>query len=70
MSVAFLGAPTEGVHAATVVVNRTLRDPLIQRARTWVSAGKCFRELPLTMMDGGLLVEGVADLVSTKKPHG
>lgn len=58
-----LGAPTEEVNAATIVVNRALRDPLMQRARASASAGKCFRELPLTLMDDELLVEGVADLV-------
>lgn len=59
-----IGAPSEEVRAAAVAVNGALRHPLMQRARVSAGAGKCFRELPLTLrMDDGLLVEGVADLV-------
>ncbi|HLY39626.1 MAG TPA: PD-(D/E)XK nuclease family protein [Terracidiphilus sp.] len=58
-----LGAPSEEVNAAILVVNRALREPLIQRARNSDKAGQCFRELPLTLTENGLLIEGVADLV-------
>jgi ATP-dependent helicase/nuclease subunit A len=59
-----LGAPGEEVRAATRAVDSALRNPLLQRARMAADAGKCFRELPLTLkMDDRLLVEGVADLV-------
>jgi ATP-dependent exoDNAse (exonuclease V) beta subunit len=59
-----IGAPSEEVRAAAVAVNGALRHPLMHRARVSAGAGKCFRELPLTLrMDDGLLVEGVADLV-------
>ena len=58
-----IGAPTEEVDAATIVVNRALLHPLMQRARRSAEAGQCLRELPLTLTENGLLIEGVADLV-------
>jgi ATP-dependent exoDNAse (exonuclease V) beta subunit len=39
-----------------------LRHPLVEAARAAERDGRCHRELPLTMLDGDLLLEGVADL--------
>jgi ATP-dependent exoDNAse (exonuclease V) beta subunit len=58
-----LGAPGEEVHAATDAVVRALAHPLLVRARAAARAGRCRREVPVTLrQDDGVLVEGVADL--------
>jgi ATP-dependent exoDNAse (exonuclease V) beta subunit len=55
-----LGAPSGEAEAAIEIVIRTLKHPLLQRAR---SAATCYREFPLAMsVDSGRLVEGVLDL--------
>ena len=57
-----VGAAVEEVAAAVSVVDAVLRHPLVEAARAAERAGRCHRELPLTMLDGDLLLEGVADL--------
>jgi ATP-dependent exoDNAse (exonuclease V) beta subunit len=57
-----VGATPEEVVAATAVVAVVLNHPLVAAARTAEREGRCHRELPLTMLDGDLLLEGVADL--------
>jgi ATP-dependent exoDNAse (exonuclease V) beta subunit len=57
-----VGAEVEEVAAAVSVVDGVLRHPLVEAARVAERAGVCHRELPLTMLDGDLLLEGVADL--------
>jgi ATP-dependent exoDNAse (exonuclease V) beta subunit len=57
-----VGAVAEEVAAAVSVVDAVLRHPLVEAARTAERGGRCHRELPLTMLDGDLLLEGVADL--------
>jgi ATP-dependent helicase/nuclease subunit A len=57
-----VGAAPEEVAAALSVVDAVLRHPLVEAARGAERAGRCHRELPVTMLDGDLLLEGVADL--------
>ncbi|HEV8392805.1 MAG TPA: 3'-5' exonuclease, partial [Vicinamibacterales bacterium] len=57
-----VGAEASEVAAAVAVVGAVLRHPLVEAARTAEREGRCYRELPLTMLDGDLLLEGVADL--------
>jgi ATP-dependent exoDNAse (exonuclease V) beta subunit len=57
-----VGATPDEVAAAVSVVASVLRHPLVEAARTAEGAGRCHRELPVTMLDGDLLLEGVADL--------
>ena len=57
-----VGAVPEEVAAAVAVVSAVLRHPIVEAARTAEREGRCHRELPLTMLDGDLLLEGVADL--------
>jgi ATP-dependent exoDNAse (exonuclease V) beta subunit len=57
-----VGATAEEVVAAASVVAGVLSHPLGEAARAAERQGRCHRELPLTMLDGDLLLEGVADL--------
>jgi len=57
------GATDDEVAAAGQVVARTLSHPLLERARAAARLGHCRRETPVTVLVGGLLVEGVPDLV-------
>jgi len=57
-----VGADAAEVAAAVTVVEGVLRHPLVDAARAAERDGRCQRELPLTMLDGDLLLEGVADL--------
>jgi ATP-dependent exoDNAse (exonuclease V) beta subunit len=58
-----LGAPDEERTTATTVVCATLRHPILEAARDAARSGRCHRELPMTNLIDGTLVEGVADLV-------
>jgi ATP-dependent exoDNAse (exonuclease V) beta subunit len=57
-----VGATPEEVAAAGEVVSAVLSHPLVESARDAARHGQCHRELPVTMLDGDLLLEGVADL--------
>jgi len=57
-----VGATAEEVAAAVTVVGAVLDHPLVHAAREAERGGLCHRELPVTMLDGDLLLEGVADL--------
>ena len=57
-----VGATPEEVSAAGAIVEAVLAHPLVEAARDAERAGRCHRELPVTMLDGDLLLEGVADL--------
>ena len=57
-----VGAEPEEIASAVTVVGAVLRHPLAAAARAADGAGQCHRELPVTMLDGDLLLEGVADL--------
>jgi hypothetical protein len=57
-----VGAVQDEVAAAVSVVGAVLRHPLVEAARAAERDGRCHRELPVTMLDGDLLLEGVADL--------
>ena len=57
-----VGAEPGEVAAAVAVVEGVLRHSLLDAARSAERDGRCHRELPLTMLDGDLLLEGVADL--------
>jgi ATP-dependent helicase/nuclease subunit A len=57
-----VGATADEVSVATAVVAAVLEHPLIEAARQAERDGRCHRELPVTMHDGDLLLEGVADL--------
>jgi ATP-dependent exoDNAse (exonuclease V) beta subunit len=53
----------EEVYAAVEVVVSVLRDPLFDRIREADRAGRCDRELPITLKaDDGVLIEGTIDL--------
>ena len=57
-----VGADAGEMASAVIVVGAVLRHPLVEAARAADAAGQCHRELPVTMLDGDLLLEGVADL--------
>ncbi|HXG87341.1 MAG TPA: UvrD-helicase domain-containing protein [Vicinamibacterales bacterium] len=58
-----LGAPDDERDAAAAVVERTLRHPVIERARAAVAAGRsCRREAPISIMRDGTLIDGQLDL--------
>jgi len=57
-----VGATVAEQSAASAVLGVVLAHPLIEAARHAERQGRCHRELPVTMMDGDLLLEGVADL--------
>jgi ATP-dependent exoDNAse (exonuclease V) beta subunit len=57
-----VGATPEEVDAAAAAVGAVLAHPLAQQARSAEQRLLCHRELPVTMLDGDLLLEGVADL--------
>jgi ATP-dependent exoDNAse (exonuclease V) beta subunit len=57
-----VGATPEEVSAASAAVAAVLQHPLAEAARAAERVGRCHRELPVTMLDGDLLLEGVADL--------
>ena len=57
-----VGATEAEVSAAVEAVRRTLQHPLVVAARDAVHTGRCFRETPVTLVDGTWLVEGVVDL--------
>jgi ATP-dependent exoDNAse (exonuclease V) beta subunit len=57
-----VGADAAEVAGAVSVVGAVLRHSLVDAARSAEREGRCHRELPVTMLDGDLLLEGVADL--------
>jgi ATP-dependent exoDNAse (exonuclease V) beta subunit len=58
-----LGAPEDEVAAAAALAARVLAHPLLHAARDAAQAGKCRREVPITLtLDDGRLLEGVVDL--------
>jgi ATP-dependent exoDNAse (exonuclease V) beta subunit len=57
-----LGARSEEVDAATERVTTALTHSLFDRARRAFAAGRCRREVPVTWVDDGQLVEGVVDI--------
>ncbi len=58
-----LGASDEEREVATGAVTAALAHPLLRRAAAAARAGRCRREIPVTVpLDDGALVEGVADL--------
>ena len=59
-----LGATDDERAAAATVADHLLRHPLVARARAATAAGRvCRREVPLVVAVGGLLVDGLADLL-------
>jgi ATP-dependent exoDNAse (exonuclease V) beta subunit len=58
-----VGATFDEVDAATAVLEAVLAHPLVSAARAAERHGRCHRELPVTLIDGDTLLEGVADLV-------
>jgi ATP-dependent exoDNAse (exonuclease V) beta subunit len=58
-----VGATTDEVSAAAAVLDAVLDHPLVLAARAAEADGRCHRELPVTMLDGDTVLEGVADLV-------
>ena len=57
-----VGATAEEIAAAGAVVAAVLNHPIIESARRADRDGRCYRELPLTLRHGDLLLEGTADL--------
>ena len=58
-----LGAPADEVAAASALVEAVLAHPLVARARTAWTAGRCRREAPIsTVLPDGAILEGVLDL--------
>ena len=57
-----VGATADEVSAAVTVIAAVLDHPLMENARRAERDGRCHRELPVTMLDGDQLLEGVADL--------
>ena len=57
-----VGASAEEVAAAVAAVTAVLEHPLMDGARRAERDGLCYRELPVSMLDGDVLLEGVADL--------
>jgi ATP-dependent helicase/nuclease subunit A len=58
-----LGAPDHEMSAAAALAARVLAHPLLAAARTAERAGKCRREVPVTLtLSDGRLLEGVVDL--------
>ena len=57
-----VGASAEEVAAAVAAVTAVLEHPLMEGARRAERDGLCYRELPVSMLDGDVLLEGVADL--------
>jgi ATP-dependent exoDNAse (exonuclease V) beta subunit len=57
-----VGAGPDEVSAAVEVVTRVLAHPLVRAAAAASAEGRCHREVPVTMLVEGVLVEGVADL--------
>ncbi|HEY2385731.1 MAG TPA: UvrD-helicase domain-containing protein [Candidatus Binatia bacterium] len=65
-----LGATDEERDAATASVADALAHPLLQRAAAAARAGRCRREVAVVLpLDGGVLAEGVADLVFAEDGH-
>ena len=57
-----VGATAEEVSAAVAAVAAVLEHPLLEGARRAERDERCYRELPVSMLDGDVLLEGVADL--------
>ena len=58
-----LGATADEMAAAAAVVAATLAHPVMQEAARAASAGRCYRETPVTLtLDDGGIVEGHVDL--------
>jgi ATP-dependent exoDNAse (exonuclease V) beta subunit len=57
-----VGATTEEIAAAGAVLAAVLSHPIVESARRAERDGRCYRELPLTLRHGDLLLEGTADL--------
>jgi ATP-dependent helicase/nuclease subunit A len=58
-----LGATAEEVASAAETVARSLRHPVMERARRAAASGACRRETPLTLtLPDRTLIEGVADI--------
>jgi len=57
-----LGASTDEVTAAIFVVEATLKHDIMRRAAKCERHGHCRREVPVTLFQGEVLIEGVIDL--------
>jgi ATP-dependent exoDNAse (exonuclease V) beta subunit len=58
-----LGAETDEIDAATAIVRRVLRHPLLADAARAAEQGRCYRETPITLRhESGVLIEGNVDL--------
>jgi ATP-dependent exoDNAse (exonuclease V) beta subunit len=57
-----VGASAEEVAAAASIVSAVLEHPLMAEARRAEREGRCHRELPVSLLDGDVLLEGIADL--------
>jgi ATP-dependent helicase/nuclease subunit A len=57
-----VGATPDEVSAADAVIESVLAHPLAEAARHAEREGRCHRELPVTVLDGDVLLEGVADV--------
>jgi len=58
-----LGATPDEIAAATALVSRVLRHPVIAGAARAAAVGRCYRETPVTLrLESGAIVEGNVDL--------
>jgi ATP-dependent exoDNAse (exonuclease V) beta subunit len=55
-----LGATPEETSAAVEIVRAVLEHPLLERARR--AGARCRRETPVSLVEAGMLIEGVVDL--------
>ena len=63
----YLGCSAAEVEAAALTVAEALRHPLLRRAAAAQSAGRCRRELPLSLrLEDGTILDGVVDLAFTR----
>lgn len=58
-----LGAPVQEADAAAALVRDVLRHPVLQRASSAETRGRCRREVPVTLSAGAVLLEGTVDLL-------
>jgi ATP-dependent helicase/nuclease subunit A len=65
----YLGCPSPEVEAAALTVAEALRHPLLRRAAAAHAAGRCRRELPLSLrLPDGTVLDGVVDLAFSDEP--
>jgi ATP-dependent helicase/nuclease subunit A len=64
-----VGATESECQAAASMAAAALAHPLLERARVAEREGRCRRETPVTIFDGGVLIEGVVDL-AFEEPDG